>query len=82
MTKHKVQNTKTPILRTPGVIAKELSVSLAQVQYVLRTRGHIKPKARAGVFRLYDLEALSAVREELARIAYRKQGSQEKTGCS
>jgi hypothetical protein len=33
-----------PRLRTPGVIARELGETLQRVQYVLRTRPHIKPR--------------------------------------
>ncbi len=53
-----------PRLRTPGIIAQELGESLARVQYVLRTRPHIKPAALAGRLRLYDREAVAMVRHE------------------
>lgn len=55
-----------PQLRTPGVIANELGEPLKRVLYVLRTRGHnIRPIGRAGILRLYDQEAVSAVGAEL-----------------
>ena len=37
-----MSNTTLPRLRTPGVIARELGESLQRVQYILRTRPHIK----------------------------------------
>lgn len=55
-------------LRTPGVMAADLNVPLHRVQYVLRTREHIRPSARAGGLRLYDREALSLLRHELNAI--------------
>ena len=54
-----------PRLRTPGVIAQELGESLQRVQYVLRTRPHIKPAALAGRLRLYDRQAVAMVRHEI-----------------
>ena len=50
-----------PQLRTPGVIARELGESLQRVQYILRTRPHIRPAALAGRLRLYDREAVAMV---------------------
>ena len=68
-----------PRLRTPGVIARELGESLQRVQYVLRTRPHIRPAALAGRLRLYDRQAVAMVRHELtaidARRAERKGGT-------
>ena len=63
-----------PRLRTPGVIASNLGVALHRVVYVLRTRGHISPAARAGRLRLYDREAVAMVRHELNAIEARKGG--------
>jgi hypothetical protein len=63
-----------PQLRTPGVIADELGVSLSRVLYVLRKRGHaIRPIGRAGCLRLYDRTAVEMVRDEL-RIMSQRQG--------
>ncbi|MFC1782727.1 hypothetical protein ACFL02_03970 [Planctomycetota bacterium] len=59
-------------LITPGVIAEKLKVPLHQVLYILSTRSHIIPAARAGTLRLYHKEALSLVRHELNAIAARK----------
>lgn len=56
----------TPTLRTPGRIADELGVPLSRVTHILATRRHIQPRARAGILRLFDCEALEAVRAEIA----------------
>lgn len=63
-----------PRLRTPGVIAQELGESLQRVQYVLRTRPHIKPAALAGRLRLYDRHAVAMVRHELNAMDARRAG--------
>jgi hypothetical protein len=63
-----------PRLRTSGVIAQELGDSLSRVQYVLRTRSHIKPAALAGRLRLYDSAAVAKVRHELNAIDARQSG--------
>jgi hypothetical protein len=52
-------------LRTPGVIASELSVPIHRVLHILATREHIRPSARAGTLRLYDRKAVAQVRHEL-----------------
>ncbi|MDY7107853.1 MAG: hypothetical protein SYC29_04370 [Planctomycetota bacterium] len=52
-------------LRTPGVLAADLDVPLHRVLYILQTRDHIRPSARAGRFRLYDREAAALIRHEL-----------------
>ena len=63
----------TPQLRTPGVIADELGVSVSRVIYVLQKRSHdIKPIGRAGVLRLYDRAAVELVRNELQAIDRRQ----------
>ena len=59
---------KLPQLRTPGVIARELGQRLQRVQYILRTRPHIQPTARAGRLRLYDRRAVAMVRHEINSI--------------
>jgi len=63
-----------PRLRTPGVIAQELGESLQRVQYILRTRPHIKPAALAGRLRLYDRAAVAMVRHECNAIDARRGG--------
>ena len=64
--------TTVPCLLTPGRIADELGVPLPRVLYVLSTRRHIRPLARAGTIRLYDRAALAAVRHELNGIDARR----------
>lgn len=64
-------------LRTPGVIAAELKLPLHRVLYVLRTRQHIKPVARAGRLRLYDGEAMAQLRYEINRLEARRQEAKQ-----
>lgn len=61
-----------PHLPTAGMIAEHLQVSLHRVQYILRTRKHIKPSAYGGILRLYDSKAIAQVRHELNAIEARK----------
>ena len=61
-----------PQLRTPGLIARELGEPLHRIQYLLRTRDHIRPTARAGLVRLFDREAVSQLRHELNAIDARR----------
>ncbi len=63
-----------PSLRTPGRIAAELGEPLSRVLYVLRTRPHIEPSARAGVMRLYDRRSVAQVRHELNAISAKRAG--------
>jgi len=67
-------NGPVPHLRTPGVMAADLGEPLHRVLYVLHTRKHIQPAARAGRLRLYNRKALAAVRGELAAIDARRRG--------
>lgn len=53
-------------LMTPGVMAERLGTPLSRVLYILRSRNHIKPAARAGILRLYDKKALELVEAELS----------------
>lgn len=57
-----------PLLVTSGVIAAELGEPLHRVLHVLRTRPHIRPRARGGNLRLYDRDAVAQVRHELNAI--------------
>lgn len=66
-----MRSREAPSLRTPGRIARELGVELHRVQYILDTREHIRPAARAGRLRLYDGDAVAMIRHELAAIAAR-----------
>jgi hypothetical protein len=63
-----------PSLLTPGRIADELGVPLPRVLYVLATRRHISPAARAGTLRLYDRKAVASIRHELNAIDARRTG--------
>ena len=63
-----IVNKTEPKLRTPGILANDLGVSLHRVQYILRTRSHIRPAARAGRLRLYDRDAIALLRYELNSI--------------
>jgi hypothetical protein len=64
----------SPHLRTPGVVARELGEPLHRVLHVLRSRAHIQPAARAGRLRLYDRDAVAAIRHELHAIDARRAG--------
>lgn len=57
--------TTIPQLNTVGKIAAELRVPLHRVQYILRTRSHIRPTAKAGPLRLFDRQALAMIRHEI-----------------
>ena len=65
-------NATEPRLITPGVMATELQVPLHRVLYILNTRDHIEPLARAGTLRLYDRDAVAKVRHELSVIDARR----------
>lgn len=69
-----MRNPPIPKLLTPGRLADELGVPLPRVLYVLATRRHISPEARAGTLRLYSRKAVAMVRHELDAIAARKTG--------
>jgi hypothetical protein len=61
-----------PSLLTPGRIASELGVATPRVLYILATRPHISPSARAGTLRLFDRTAIAMVRHELNAIDARR----------
>lgn len=63
---------KEPTLITPGIIAERLGIPVHRVLYVLRTRSHIRPAARAGTLRLYCSEAVASIRHELNTIDARR----------
>lgn len=69
-----MRTSAVPNLLTPGRIADELGASLPRVVYVLSTRRHILPAARAGTLRLYDDAAVAQVRHELNSIDARRTG--------
>lgn len=63
-----------PRLLTSGRLAAELGVPVHRVVYVLATRKHIRPVARAGTLRLYSRATLALLRHELAGIDARREG--------
>jgi len=62
-----------PRLVTVGVIGERLGVQVARVAYILRTRPHIRPAARAGTVRLYREIAVAQVRDALGEIEARRE---------
>jgi DNA-binding transcriptional MerR regulator len=63
-----------PRLATVGEVAKLLRVPLHRVEYVLRSRPHIRPKATAGGTRCFDDDAIAQIRHELTAIDARRAG--------
>ena len=63
--------TITPQLLTVGRMADLLDVPIHRVEYLLRTRTHIKPIGVAGRVRLYNRAALAHMRHELVAISAR-----------
>lgn len=61
-----------PSLLTPGRLAAEVNAPLTRVLYLLRTRPHIQPAARAGTLRLYHKAAVAQLRHELNAIDARR----------
>ncbi|MHC5023147.1 MAG: hypothetical protein ACYTGG_04455 [Planctomycetota bacterium] len=59
------------------MLAADLNVPLHRVLYVLRTRKHIAPSARAGRLRLYDRTAVALIRHELNAIDARREGGDD-----
>ena len=70
-----MKSQNVPNLRTPGVIAQELGQPQHRVLYVLRTRAYIVPSARAGRFRLFDLQAVAQIRHALTAMDARKEAT-------
>lgn len=52
---------------TVGRIAEITGEPLHRIEYILRSRPHIRPRARAGRLRIYDEYALAQIQEELER---------------
>ncbi len=63
-----------PRLATVGQIAALLDVPLHRVEYVVRSRPHITPRAIAGGARCFSNEAIAQIRHELNAIAARRNG--------
>jgi hypothetical protein len=66
-----------PRLLTAGRIADEAGVPLARAQYILATRRHIRPVARAGTLRLFDEKVIAQVRYEANCIDARRHERKE-----
>ena len=61
-----------PRLATIGEVAKLLQVPLHRVAYVLRSRPHIRPRARAGCARCFDDNGIAQIQHELSNIDTRR----------
>ena len=61
-----------PSFNTVGKIARDLGVPVSRVSYILQSR-QIPCSAKAGIYRLFDRDAVLAVRRELADIDARSQ---------
>ena len=61
-----------PRLMTPAEIAKGLGIPLHRVEYILRSRPRIQPRALAGNARCFDDAAVAAVRHEVNAIDARR----------
>lgn len=57
-----------PRLATIGEVASFLEVPIHRVQYVLRTRSHIRPTAVAGGSRCFDDHAIEQIAMEIQKI--------------
>lgn len=56
------------VVLTSGRIAELIRQPLHRIQYILRTRQYIQPRAIAGRLRVYDETALEQIQAELAAI--------------
>ena len=61
-----------PQLLTVGRIAELLGEPVHRIEYLLRTRNHIRPVGFAGRARLFNRKSLAHIRHELAAIAARR----------
>ena len=61
-----------PTLATTGEVAKTLGVPPQRIEYILRTRPHIRPRAIAAGARCFDDTAIGLIRDELDAIAERR----------
>ena len=67
-----------PKLATVGQVAKLLDVAVHRVEYLLRSRPHIRPRAVAGGMRCFDDTAIAQIRHELNAIDAQRAG---RRGC-
>jgi len=69
-----VHDTSKAGTMTVSSIAEALGVAARRVDYVTRTRPHIRPAGWAGNARLYSAESMAMIRHELNGIDARKGG--------
>lgn len=62
-----------PKLATIGEIANQLNAPLHRIEYILRTRPHIKARAIAASARCFGDQAIAEIRHELHTIDARRQ---------
>ncbi len=62
-------------LVTAAEIAARLGQPPRRVQWILATRPHIRPAARAGTVRVYSTAAIAQVQDEVDRIDMRRKGA-------
>ena len=67
-----------PKLITVGRLAELLGVPIHRIEYILRSR-NIQPCARAGILRLFDLNAKYAVQRTLQSIEDYKNATRNKS---
>lgn len=63
-----MQTTKPPELNTLGKVAQHLRVPVHRVQYIVRSRPHLRPAATAGRLRLFDDKTIEQIANELRNI--------------
>jgi hypothetical protein len=61
-------------LVTAADIAARLGQPPRRVRWILATRHHIRPAARAGAVRVYSTTAVALVQDEIDRMATRRRG--------
>ena len=68
--------TTSPVsLVTAAEIASRLGRPLRRIQWILTTRHHIRPAAKAGAVRVYSSAAVALVQDELDGIDARRKGA-------
>ena len=63
-----------PKLATIGEVAKLLDVPLHRIEYILRSRPHIRPRATAGGIRCFSDDSVAQIRHELNSMDARRRG--------
>lgn len=65
-----------PRLATIGEVANILNAPLHRIEYIVRTRPHVKPRAIAAGARCFDDRAIALIRHELNAIDARRAGGE------